>query len=56
MAKVVWTETALRDFQGLLEYIESNAPMAAGRFGRKMVDKIELLEQYRLIRNALTRR
>ena len=49
MAKVVWTDTALRDFQNLLEYIESSAPMAARRLGQKMVEKIDLLEQHPLM-------
>ena len=46
MAKVIWTKQALEDFQKLLEYITTDAPVAARRLGQKLIDRIEMLERH----------
>jgi toxin ParE1/3/4 len=44
VARLIWTNQALDDFDALLEYISRDAPMAARRFGQKLFDKVELLQ------------
>ena len=46
MAKVIWTRQILEDFENLLEYIGTDAPVAARRLGQKLIDRVELLETY----------
>ena len=44
MARLIWTNQALEDFEALLDYISRDAPIAARRFGQKLIDKVELLQ------------
>lgn len=46
MARLIWTNKALEHFEGLLAYIAADSPLAARRFGEKMLAKVELLETY----------
>ncbi len=49
MARVVWTEKALDDFENLLDYIGKDAPMAACRFAQQMIGRVELLQDHPLL-------
>jgi len=44
VARLIWTKRALSDFEALLEFIARDAPVAAHRFAKKIMYKIELLE------------
>ena len=44
MARLIWTNQALDDFEALLDYISRDAPVAARRFGQRLIDKVELLQ------------
>jgi len=46
MARLIWTENAIDDFERLIEYIAQDAPLAARRFAQKMISRIELLQQH----------
>lgn len=46
MARLIWTAKALEDYEALLAYIAANAPLAARRFGEKLLAKVELLESH----------
>ena len=49
MARLIWTNQALNDFDALLEYIALNAPVAARRFGEQLIAKVELLQSAPLL-------
>ena len=49
MARIIWTEKALSDFEHLIEYIAKDAPVAARRFAQKMVSKVDLLQEHPLL-------
>src|SRR5579872_722438 len=44
MAKVIWTPTALRDFKSILTYIAADSPIAAKRFGEKLLARTRQLK------------
>ena len=44
MARLIWTNQALDDLEALLDYISRDAPVAARRFGQKLIGKVELLQ------------
>lgn len=46
MAKVVWSKQTLEDFENLLDFVATDAPEAACRFGQKLIDRIGVLEQH----------
>jgi len=43
MAKLIWSPSALRDFQAILAYIAKDAPVAAKRFGEKLLARTRQL-------------
>jgi len=43
MAKVVWSPSALGDFKAILAYIAKDAPVAAKRFGQKLLARTRQL-------------
>lgn len=45
MAKVVWTEPALNDLQGIIEYIAKDYVVYAERFGMRVVQAPRILQQ-----------
>ena len=45
MAKVVWTEPALNDLQGIIEYIAKDSLVYAERFGMRVVQAPRILQQ-----------
>lgn len=45
MAKVVWTEPALNDLQGIIEYIARDSVVYAERFGMRVVQAPRILQQ-----------
>jgi addiction module RelE/StbE family toxin len=49
VARLVWTNRALDDFEALLEYISRDAPLAAHRFGQQLISKAELLQTQPLL-------
>ena len=53
MAKVIWTKQVLEDFENLLEYIGTDAPVAARRLGQKLIDHVEVLEKHPHLGNFL---
>ena len=46
MAKIIWTEPALRDLDAIAEYIALDKPSAASRFVGKILSKVDKLELY----------
>jgi plasmid stabilization system protein ParE len=46
VARLIWTNKALDDFESLLAYIARDSPLAARRFGQKLLDKVELLQSH----------
>jgi len=46
MARLIWAQQALDDFERLLEYIAKDSPLAARRFGEKLIARVELLQSY----------
>lgn len=46
MAKVVWTEPALNDLQGIIEYIAKDSIVYAERFGMRVVQAPRILQQF----------
>jgi addiction module RelE/StbE family toxin len=53
VARLIWTNQALEDFEALLDYISHDAPIAARRFGQKLIDKVELLQANPLLGSFL---
>jgi toxin ParE1/3/4 len=53
VARLIWTNQALDDFEALLEYISRDAPMAARRFGQKLFDKVGLLQSNPLLGSVI---
>jgi len=49
MARLIWTEKALDDFEQLLEYIAKDAPVTACRFAQQMISRVELLQDHPLL-------
>ncbi len=43
MVDIIWSPGALRDLQGILEYIAKDAPVAAKRFGEKILARTRQL-------------
>ncbi len=41
--RVLWTETAIRDLEGLIDYIASDAPINAGKILSQLQSKAESL-------------
>ena len=46
MARLIWTEPALADLDGIAEYIAVDNPSAAARFVQKVFDRVERLALY----------
>jgi toxin ParE1/3/4 len=46
MARVIWTEPALQDLEGIADYIVLDKPTAAARFIRRVLAKVELLQKF----------
>ena len=46
MARLIWTEPALADLDGIAEYIALDNPGAASRFVQKVFDRVERLAVY----------
>ena len=46
MAHVIWAPKALADLEALLDYIAKDAPAAAGRFGEKLLLRVESLAEF----------
>ncbi|MCX7015723.1 MAG: type II toxin-antitoxin system RelE/ParE family toxin [Candidatus Sumerlaeota bacterium] len=46
MARLIWTEPALNDLDAVADYIALDKPSAAGRFVRKVFDRVARLEQF----------
>jgi addiction module RelE/StbE family toxin len=44
MAKIVWSPTAIRDFESILAYIGADSPVAAKRFGEKLLARTRQLK------------
>ena len=44
MAKVVWTEPALSDLHGIIEYIAKDSAIYAERFGARVVQAPRVLQ------------
>ena len=49
MARIIWTEKALDDFENLLEYIARDAPISARRFAQQMISRVELLQDHPML-------
>jgi toxin ParE1/3/4 len=49
MAKIVWSPSALRDLEGILAYIAKDAPVAARRFGEKILARTRQLKTVPLL-------
>jgi len=49
MARIIWTEKALTDFENLLEYIAKDAPLTAHRFAQQMISRVELLQDHPML-------
>jgi plasmid stabilization system protein ParE len=45
MARVIWTAKSLEDMKSLLTYISMDAPIAAKRFGQRIVSRVNNLGQ-----------
>lgn len=46
MARLIWTEPALRDLEAVADYIALDNPAAARRFVKKVFGSMERLEQF----------
>ena len=46
MARLIWTEPALRDLEAVADYIALDNPAAARRFVEKVFGSVERLEQF----------
>jgi toxin ParE1/3/4 len=46
MARLIWTEPALRDLDEIAEYIALDDPLAASRYVQKVFDRVERLEAH----------
>lgn len=46
MARVIWAPKALADLEALLDYIGRDAPASAGRFGEKILARVESLSEF----------
>ena len=46
MAKVIWTEGALKDLDEIADYIAKENPDAANRLVRRIFDRVDLLETF----------
>ena len=46
MAHIIWAPRAFTDFENLLDYIARSEPATAGRFGQKVLDRIEKLADF----------
>ena len=49
MARIVWSPSALRDFEAALAYIAKDAPIAAKRFGEKLLARTRQLKKSPLL-------
>ena len=49
MARIVWTEPALADLDGIADYISLDDPLAAKRLVRKVFERIDHLEAFPLM-------
>jgi len=49
MAKIVWSPSALRDFEAALTYIARDSPIAARRFGEKLLARTRQLKKSPLL-------
>jgi plasmid stabilization system protein ParE len=45
MAKVVWTEPALNNPNGIIEYIAKDSIICAERFGMRVVQALRIFQQ-----------
>lgn len=43
MARIIWTEPALQDFDAIADYISLDKPAAASRFVQRVFERIEQL-------------
>lgn len=43
MAQIVWTSTAINDLNSIAEYIEIDSEMAAEKFTKEIISKVETL-------------
>ena len=46
MARLIWTDPALRDLDDIAGYIALDNPQAASRYVRKVFDRVERLEAH----------
>jgi plasmid stabilization system protein ParE len=46
MARLIWTEPALRDLDDIAEYIALDDPLAASWYVQKVFDRVERLESH----------
>lgn len=46
MARVIWTEQALDGLDALLNFIATDAPIAARRFAKRIIDRVDALEEF----------
>ncbi len=47
--KVIWSEAAIADLQGICSYIAHHDPQAAHRMGRGILDHVHILASFPLI-------
>ena len=46
MARIIWTEPALQDLDGIADYISLDKPAAAGKFVQRVFARIEQLASH----------
>jgi addiction module RelE/StbE family toxin len=46
MARIIWTQPALEDLDGIADYISLDQPAAASRFVQRVFDRIEQLANH----------
>ena len=46
MARLIWTRRAIDDLEHLLTYIERDAPLAAKRLAKRIVERAESLQDH----------
>jgi toxin ParE1/3/4 len=48
MARIIWTEPALQDLEGIADYISLDKPTAASKFVQRVFERIEQLANHPL--------
>ena len=47
--KIIWSDAAIADLQGICSYVAQHDPQAAGRIGRGMLDHVRILATFPFI-------